>query len=117
MEENEYIIVNYWGRFDLQCAFGEMLGLIWSKYDTEHHYFGKSYLGPQTAVKIRLDKNDQPKVGEQPVSPTDELALHYDIAYWDDEKQDPEIALQMKYEADKKNDKTIRLSTNYRKNW
>ena len=41
------------------------------------------------------------KLENKPVSPTDELALHHDIAYRDAEKQDPEIALQMKNEADK----------------
>ena len=73
---------------------------IWSKYDKEHHYPGYSYLSPQTALKIRLDVNNQPKPGEEPVSPTDELDLHHDIAYRDGEKQDPDIALQMKHEAD-----------------
>ena len=63
---------------------------------------GYSYLGPSSRLDIRLDKNDQPKSGEQPVSPTDELALHHDIAYRDAEKRDPEIALQMKHEADEK---------------
>ena len=102
MEQNEYIIVNNGGRFDLQCALGKMPGFIWSTYKNEHHYTGYSYLGPQTALKIWLDENDQPKSGEQPVSPTNELALHHDIAYRDAEKCEPEIALQMKHEADKK---------------
>ena len=68
------------------------------KFPTESY----SYLGPGSRVDIRLDDNDQPKPGEEPVSPTDELALHHDIAYRDAEKQDSEIALQMKHEADKK---------------
>ena len=33
-----------------------------------------SYLCPGTALPIRLDENDKPKVGEEPVSPTDDLA-------------------------------------------
>ena len=79
-----------------------MPGFIWSIYKNEHHYPGYSYLGPQTDLNIRLDENNKPKVGEKPVSPTDQLALHHDIAFRDAEKQDPEIALQMKHEADKK---------------
>ena len=95
------------GRFDLQSAFGKMPGFIWGKYPGEKHMIYKfptksySYLGPGSRVDIRLDENDKPKVGEEPVSPTDQLALHHDIAYRDAEKQDPEIALQMKHEADK----------------
>ena len=108
MEQNEYVIVNNGGRFDLQSALGKMPGFIWSKYLGEKHMIYKfpsksySHLGPGTFLPIRLDENDKPKPGEEPVSPTDELALHHDIAYRDAEKQDPEIALQMKHEADKK---------------
>ena len=101
MEQSEYVIVNNGGRFDLQSALGKIPEFIWSKYKNEHHYPGYSYLGPQTPLKIRLDENDQPKVGEEPVSPTDQLALHPDIAYRDAEKQDPEIAVQIKHNADK----------------
>ena len=114
MEQNEYVIVNNGGRFDLQSALGKMFGFIWSKYPGEKHMIykfnkfnkfplsGNSYLGFSSDLKIRLDENDQPKVGQEPLSPTDELALHHDNAYRDAEKQDPEIALQMKHEADKK---------------
>ena len=102
MEQIEYVIVKNGGRFDLQSALSKMPGFIWSKYKNEHHYPKYSYFGPQTALKIRLDENDQPKVGIKPVSPTDQLALHHDIAYRDAEKQDSEIALQIKHEADKK---------------
>ena len=67
-----------------------MPGLIWSKYPGENHWykfpFGSySYLGPSTRLDIRLDQNDNPKPGEEPVSPTDQLALHHDIAYRDAE--------------------------------
>ena len=96
------VIINNGGMFDLQSALRKMPGFIWSKYPKEKHFYkfpasAYSYLGPSTALNIRLDENDQPKSGEEPVSPTDELALHHDIAYQDAEKQDPEIALQMKH--------------------
>ena len=87
-----------------------MPGFNWSKYPGKKHMIYKfqtksySYLGPGSRVDIRLDENNQPKPGEEPESPTDELALHHDIAYRDAENQDPEIALQMKHEVDKKND-------------
>ena len=66
-----------------------MPGFIWSIYKNEHYYPEYSSLGQQTALKIPLDENDQFKRGDEPVSPTDELALHHDIAYRDAEKQDP----------------------------
>ena len=108
MEQSEFTIVKNGGRFDLQSALGKMPGFIWSKYPGEKHMIYKlpsksySYLGPGTVLPIRLDENDQPKVGEEFVSPTDQLALHHDIAYRDAEQLDPETALQMKHEADKK---------------
>ena len=45
------------------------------------HFSGYSYLGPASRLDIRLNENDQPRQGEEPVSPTDQLALHHDIAY------------------------------------
>ena len=116
MDDNQSynMIVNNGGMFDLQSALGKMPGFIWSKYPGEKNMIYKfnkfnkfplswySYLGPSSDLKIRLDENDNPRPGENPVSSTDELALHHDIAYRDAEKQDPEIALQMKHEADKK---------------
>ena len=100
--------------FDLQSALSKMPGLIWSKYPGEKHMIyklnklnifplsGYSYFGPSSDLKMRLDENDKPKPGEEPVSQTDELALHHDIAYRDAENCKPEIALQIKHEADKK---------------
>ena len=44
------------------------------------------YLRFLSALNIRLDENDKPKPGEEPVSPTDQLALHHDIAYRDAKK-------------------------------
>ena len=92
MEQNEYVIVNNCGRFDLQSALCKMPGFIWSKYPGEKHIIYKfpstsySNLGPGSRVDIRLDVNDQFKIKKEPVSPTDELALHHDIANRDAEK-------------------------------
>ena len=106
MINNSNIIVNNCGMFDLQNSVGNMPGLIWSKYSQETHFYkfpasAYFYLGPSTALNIRLDENDKPKSGDEPVSPTNKLALHHDIAYRYAEKQDLEIALQMKHDADK----------------
>ena len=112
MEQIQYVIVNNCGRFDLQSALGKMPGFIWRKYFGEKHmiyklnklnkfpFSGYFYFGPSSAINIRLDENDQPNPGDKPVSPTDEFALHHDIAYRDADKLDPETALPMKQEAD-----------------
>ena len=90
------------GVFDLQNSISNLPGFILSKYPKEKHFYkfpagAYSYLGPSTRLDIRLDEHNQPRPGDKPVSPTDELALHHDIAYRDAEKLDPESALQMKH--------------------
>ena len=58
-------------------------------------------------MDIRLNENDKPRHREEPVSPTDQLALHHDIAYRNaelDQAKDlinAETALQLKHDADK----------------
>ena len=118
LKSTPLIIVNNGGLFDLQSALGTMPGFIWSKYPGEKHRykfpFGSySYLGPSTWLDIRLDENDKPKPGDEPVSPTDELALHHDIAYRDAERgPDPESALQLKHNANRNMiDKLNQIST------
>ena len=75
MDQSYNGIFNNGEMFDLQSALGIMPGFIWSKYPKEKHFYkfpasANSYLGPSTALNIRLDENDQPQVGEEPVSPT-----------------------------------------------
>jgi hypothetical protein len=89
-------IVNRGGLFDLQNALSNIPGFVWSKYPKEKHWPGYQYLGPSTQLEIRLDENDQPKEGEQPISPTDQLAYEHDIAYRDSED------LSDKHEGDRK---------------
>ena len=69
------------GVLDLQNSLSNLPGFIWSKYPKEKHFPWYSYLGPASGLDIRLNENDQPRHGEEPVSPTDQLALHHDIAY------------------------------------
>ena len=96
-----YTVVNNGGMFDLQNALGKMPGFFWSKYKNEHHWPGYSYLGPNTNLNIRLDENDYPRVGEEPVLKIDQLALYHDMAFRDAERSPPESALHLKHEADK----------------
>ena len=97
MEQSEYIIVNNGGRFDLPSELKKMPGFIWSKYPNQKHFYkfltdAYLYFGPSTRLDIRLYENDKPKAKDKPVSFTDELALHHDIAYRDAEKQNSKLA-------------------------
>ena len=46
------IIVNNIGFFDLQNALGKIFRFIWSKYKTEHHWPGYSFLEFSISVNI-----------------------------------------------------------------
>ena len=73
MEQVYYVIVYNGGMFDLQSELGKMPKFIQSKYPGEKYMIykfnilnkfslsGYSYLGPSSALNIRLDKNDKPK--------------------------------------------------------
>ena len=98
--------------FDLQNSLSNLPRFIWSKYPKENHFYkfpagAYSDLGPSTRLDIRLDEHNQPRPGEEPVSPTDELALHHDIAFRDakvDQAKgliNAETALQLNHDADK----------------
>jgi hypothetical protein len=51
------------------------------KYPGELHVKDFSYLGPGTRLDIRLDENDRPKAGEEPINDLDRVAMNHDIAY------------------------------------
>ena len=100
-------IIQVKGVVNLQNSLSNLPGFIWSKYLKEKHFPGYSYLGPASRLDIRLNENDQPRHGEEPVSPTDQLALHHDIAYRDAEVDqtkgliNAETTFQLKHDADK----------------
>ena len=71
------------GKFDLQDSLSTLPGTPWAKYPNEKHFPGYQYLGPSTRLDIRLDQNDNPRPGEEPISPTDYLAYKHDLAYRD----------------------------------
>ena len=76
MEQIYNVIFNNGGMFDLQSALGKMPGFNWSKYLGEQHmiykfnklnkfpFSGYSYLGPSSALNIRLDENDKLNPGK-----------------------------------------------------
>ena len=56
----------------------------WQKYQGEIHLENYNYAGPGTRTDIRLDENDNPKPGEEPINKIDEACLKHDIAYESD---------------------------------
>ena len=66
---------------DIQKFSEKLPGFIWSKYPKEKHLPSYNYLGPGTRLDIRLDENNQPKSGEEPINAIDQLAYYHDLAY------------------------------------
>ena len=70
---------------DIQKFSEKLPGFIWAKYPKEKHIPGYAYLGPGTRLDIRLDKNDFPKPGDEPINEIDQLAYKHDLAYRSDD--------------------------------
>ena len=66
---------------DIQKFYSKLPGFIWSRYPGEKHLPSYNYLGPGTRLDIRLNKNNNPKVGEKPINAIDHLAYIHDLAY------------------------------------
>ncbi|ESP02401.1 hypothetical protein LOTGIDRAFT_172059 [Lottia gigantea] len=71
----------YFGAGDIQKSLGSLPVFPWAKYPGEKHLPGHNYTGPGTRLDLRLDENDNPKPGEEPVNRVDAAALKYDILY------------------------------------
>ena len=100
-------IIEVGGVFDFQNSLSNLPGFIWAKYPKEKHFPGYSYLGLASCLDICLNENEKRRQGEDPVSPTDQLALHHDISYRNVEADqakgliNAETALQLIHDADK----------------
>ena len=66
---------------DIQKFSSKLPGFIWREYPGKKHAPGHSYLGPGTRLDIRLDENNIPKPGEEPINEIDRLAYIHDLAY------------------------------------
>ena len=66
---------------DIQKFSEKLPGFIWSRYPKEKHLPSYNYLGPGTRLDIRLDENNLPKPGEEPINEIDRLAYIHDLAY------------------------------------
>ena len=53
------------------------------KYSGEKHIPGYNYCGPGTRLDIRLDENDKPNPGNEPVNDIDKTCYKHDIDYRD----------------------------------
>ena len=84
------------GEFDIQSFLSKLPGLPWSKYPGEKHLPGYNYCGPGTRLDIRLDENDRPRPGEEPINRVDQTCLPHDISY-----RDAGDNLSRKHEADR----------------
>ena len=66
---------------DIQKFSEKLPGFSWAKYPGEKHMIGYNYLGPGTRLDIRLNENNIPKSGEEPINAIDHLAYIHDLAY------------------------------------
>ena len=69
-------------RGDIQKFSSKLPCFIWSRYPGEKHFPSYNYLGPRTRrLDIRLNENNNPKVGEKPINAIDHLEYIHDLAY------------------------------------
>ena len=66
---------------DTQKFSEKLPGFVWSRYPGEKHLPSYNYLGPGTRLDIRLNENNIPKSGEEPINAIDHLAYIHDLAY------------------------------------
>ena len=85
---------------DIQKFSSRLPGFIWSKYSGEKHLPSYNYLGPGTRLDIRLDENNIPKPGEEPINEIDRLAYIHDLAYQNSDDMGEAAALNERHRAD-----------------
>ena len=67
---------------DFQTMSEKAPGFPWSKYSGEKHIpGGYNYCGPGTRLDLRLDSNENPKAGEEPINKVDKACYKHDLAY------------------------------------
>ena len=77
---------------DIAAKLSGLPGLPWAKYPGEKHIPGYNYCGPGTRLDIRLDENNQPNPGEEPINAIDQACYIHDLAYRDDDIQQRHLA-------------------------
>ena len=66
---------------DLQKLSKRFPAFPWAKYSGEHHLPKYNFAGPGTRLDIRLDENNKPKPGEEPINRVDAAAYEHDLKY------------------------------------
>ena len=66
---------------DIQKFSEKLKGFSWAKYSGKKHIPSYDYLGSGTCLDIRLNENNIPKSGEEPINAIDQLAYIHDLAY------------------------------------
>jgi hypothetical protein len=70
------------GELSMRNAAADFLPKFdWEKYPGEKHLPGYNYVGPGTRLDLRLDENDKPKAGEEPINGLDRIAYFHDLRY------------------------------------
>jgi hypothetical protein len=77
---------------DIAAKLAKLPGTPWAKYPGEKHLPGYSYCGPGTRLDIRLDNQDNPNPGEEPINAIDEACRIHDIAYRSGDLQQRHLA-------------------------
>ena len=77
---------------DIAAKLTKLPGLPWAKYPGEKHLPGYSYCGPGTRLDIRLDSNNQPNPGENPINSIDQACYIHDLAYRSNDLQQRHLA-------------------------
>src|SRR5438093_98186 len=88
---------------DIQSKLSSLPGFPWSKFPGEYHLPGHNYVGPGTRLDMRLDQNNIPRPGDEPIDRDDQAAYIHDLKY-----RECGDSLQCKHEADRINDPTFR---------
>ena len=87
----------YGSKLEFHGILSKLPGAAWSKYKGEKHLTSYKFLGPQTDLKKRLDKDDIPLPNSVPINRVDAAAFKHDLAY-----RDAGDSLEKKHEADRK---------------
>ena len=77
---------------DIAAKLAKLPGTPWAKYSGEKHLPGYSYCGPGTRLDIRLDGQNRPNPGENPINAIDEACRIHDIAYRSGDLQQRHLA-------------------------
>ena len=64
----------------------------WQKHPGEKHLKNYNNAGPGTRLDLRLNENNNPKPGEEPINKIDEACLKHDIAYESEDLNDRHVA-------------------------